>query len=146
MTGNDWLALGAIGALILLSGGVAVVSVMGKLNPSQILTFAANAGFSGNDLITAVAVALAESAGDPNAHGDTTIGSGLGSFGLWQIYADAHPEYGPGFSQLYDPQTNANAAFAIYQQAGNQFTPWSAFKNGHYQSFMSQAQAAEMSA
>lgn len=108
----------------------------------EITAVASNAGFEGDDLTTAVAVALAESAGDPNAHGDTTLGTGRGSFGLWQIYSDAHPEYGPDFTRLYDPQTNANAAFAIYSQAGFKFTPWTTFKTGSYQEFLESAGAA----
>lgn len=134
--------------LLIVAGAVAALSIggvdylMGDLTASQIKNLAENAGFTGDDLNTSVAIALAESQGDPQAHGDTTIGSGTGSFGLWQIYSDAHPEYGPDFTALYDPQTNANAAFAIYQTAGNRFTPWSTFKSGVYRSFLSQAQTA----
>lgn len=106
------------------------------MTASDIYTVAQNAGFTGTDLVTAVAIALAESGGNPNALGDTNIGSGTGSFGLWQINADAHPEYAP-FTQLYDPQTNANAAYAIYSAAGNSFSPWSTYKNGAYESFVS---------
>jgi hypothetical protein len=109
---------------------------------TEITAVAGQAGFTGDDLVTAVAVALAESGGDPNAHGDTGIGSGQGSFGLWQIYADAHPEYGPNFAALYDPQTNANAAYAIYSAAGQSFTPWTTFKSGSYESFTAAAGAA----
>lgn len=104
-----------------------VVDVMTAADIGQV---AANAGFQGDDLVTAVAVALAESSGNPNAWGDAGIGAG--SFGLWQINAKYHPEYGPDFSQLYDPQTNANAAFAVYSQAGQSFKPWSTFKTGAY--------------
>lgn len=103
---------------------------------SEIKTVAENAGFTGDDLVTAVAVALAESGGNPQAHGDTSLGSGTGSFGLWQIYSDAHPEYGPDFTALYDPQTNADAAYAIYSAAGGKFTPWTTFKTGSYQGFL----------
>lgn len=111
-----------------------------KLSAAQIAQYAAGAGFSGLDLTTAVAIALAESGGDPNAHGDTTLGSGTGSFGLWQIYLDAHPEYAN--VNLYDPSENAAAAYAIYVQAGNSFTPWSTFNNGAYQAYLSQASGA----
>lgn len=107
----------------------------------EIGTVAQNAGFAGNDLVTAVAVALAESGGNPNALGDTNIGSGTGSFGLWQINADAHPEYGPDFTQLYDPQTNANAAYAVYSAAGDSFTPWTTFKTGSYSGYVASVEA-----
>lgn len=106
----------------------------------DIITVAQNAGFADQDLTTAVAVALAESSGNPNALGD--VGIGQGSFGLWQISSYYHPEYGPNFNQLYDPQTNANAAFAIYSAAGNSFSPWSTFKSGSYQQFVNSVSAA----
>lgn len=106
---------------------------------SLIVTVASKAGFTGSDLVTAVAVALAESGGNPMAHGDTTLGSGTGSFGLWQIYSDAHPEWGPDFTVLYDPQTNANAAFQIYRDAGFSFSPWSTYKSGKYAQFRQDA-------
>jgi Lysozyme like domain len=109
------------------------------LSASQIAEYASAAGFSGDDLVTAVAVALAESGGDPNAHGDTDLGSGTGSFGLWQIYSDAHPEYKP-FTQLYDPRRNANAAYAIYKEAGSSFTPWSTYNGGEYEEYLDNAQ------
>ena len=38
------------------------------LGPSDIATLAQNAGFGGSDLATAVAVALSESGGNPNAY------------------------------------------------------------------------------
>lgn len=110
------------------------------MNISEIAAVAQNAGFSGNDLITAVAVAMAESGGNPDALGD--VGIGQGSFGLWQISSLYHPEFGPDFASLYDPQTNANAAFEVYQAAGNSFSPWSTFKAGTYQQFVSSVAAA----
>lgn len=114
---------------------------MSNLSASQIATYASNAGFSGTDLVTAVAIALTESSGNPNALGDTNIGSGTGSFGLWQINADAHPEYAP-FTELYDPQNNANAAYAIYSNAGNSFSPWSTYNSGAYNTYLSSVASA----
>lgn len=98
----------------------------GILSPSQIAQYAAQAGFTGSNLVIAVAIALGESSGDPSAHGDRTIGSGAGSWGLWQIYLDAHPEY-QGVD-LTDPATNAAAAFSIFSARGN-FTDWSVYNN-----------------
>lgn len=112
------------------------------LSPAQIAVYAQNAGFSGADLITAVAVALAESSGVPNTYNpETAAGApdGYGSYGLWQIYLNAHPEYAN--ENLYDPQTNANAAYAIYSAAGG-FSPWSTFSSGAYETYLAQAQAA----
>jgi hypothetical protein len=132
------LVLGVTGYALGFFRGGGVVS-MSNLTAAQIATVASNAGFSGDDLVIAVAIALAESSGNPNAHGDVKLGTGTGSFGLWQIYADAHPEYGPDFSALYDPQKNANAAFEIYQGRGGTFQDWSTFKSGAYTAYLNQA-------
>jgi Lysozyme like domain len=98
------------------------------MNPNNIAALAAGAGFSGNDVDIAVAVALAESSGDPNAFNPE------GSYGLWQIYVPDHPEFA-GWN-LLDPQTNAQAAYRVYAKAGGRFTPWSAFKNKAYLAFL----------
>lgn len=109
----------------------------GVISAAGLAQLAANAGFQGNDLITAVAIALAESGGNPGVVGDQSITPG-GSIGLWQINLRWHPEYTA--AMLVDPQTNANAAFAIYQAAGNSFTPWSTFKSGAYTAYLNNAQ------
>jgi hypothetical protein len=49
---------------------------------------------------------------------------------LWQIHFTVHPEFDE--NSLYDPQYNANAAFQIYQNAGNTFTDWTTFNKGTY--------------
>ena len=104
-----------------------------KLEIPQLIALAAGAGFVGDDLTTAVSIALAESGGDPNAYNPERAANtpqGMGSFGLWQIYLKAHPEYKG--QNLFDPQLNASAAFAVYSSAGNSFRPWSTFGNGAY--------------
>lgn len=117
-------AAALLGATVIGSGGATI---------SDLIGYARAAGFAGADLVTAVAVALAESGGDPKAYNpETAAGApeGKGSYGLWQIYLNAHPEF-EGWD-LYDPQKNALAAFSVYQAAGNSFHPWSTFKNGIY--------------
>ena len=111
----------------------------GNLSASQIAQYAANAGFSGDDLATAVAIALAESSGNPNANGDTNLTPG-GSVGLWQINLAAHPEFAQ--VDLTDPQTNADAAYAVYVAAGYNFRPWSTYKSGAFAQYLSDAQGA----
>jgi hypothetical protein len=115
------LVIGA--AWLMLTGS----GIMGNLSASDIAGYASNAGFQGSDLVMAVAVALAESSGDPNAVGDKVVAAPYGSVGLWQINTKAHPEY--DHNQLTDPQYNANAAHDIYQRAGG-FSPWSTYSNG----------------
>jgi len=139
-TGNQG---GSVGILQQVEGAVSSVVSGGNLSASQIAQYAASAGFTGDDLATAVAIALAESAGNPKAYNPETAArtpQGQGSFGLWQIYLKAHPEFAN--VDLTDPQMNANAAFSVYQAAGNRFTPWSTFGNGAYAGYLSQAQGA----
>lgn len=113
-----------------------------RLSFDELVTLAQNTGF--DDPNTAAAIALAESGGDPNAYnkeaqdvpgkyGRESADDMLGSYGLWQIYRAAHPEYAD--QNLNDPQTNANAAFATWQSADG-FHPWSTFNNGKYLQYM----------
>ncbi len=108
-----------------------------NLTISQITALAAGAGFSGDDLATAVAVAMAESGGNPQAYNpEKSAGAaqGQGSFGLWQVYLAAHPEFAG--VNLLDPQTNALAAYSIYSAAGDSFAPWSTYKSGAYMAYL----------
>ena len=100
---------------------------MAKLSRSEIAGYAVQAGFSGQDLDIAVAIALAESGGDPDVLGDLSLGI---SVGLWQVNLRWHPEYTE--AELRDPQTNANAAYKIYSAAHHSFTPWSTYKSSAY--------------
>lgn len=104
-----------------------------------IASAAQQAGFQGEDLITAVAIALAESGGDPNIenpeteyfarHGISPIPPNSSSIGLWQIFRYIHSEFAA--TDLTDPDLNAEAAFSIYSAAGG-FTPWSTYNNQAY--------------
>lgn len=112
------------------------------LTRAAITIFAQNAGFSGPNLSTAAAIALAESGGDPDAYDPETAAgapAGKGSVGLWQIFQEEHPELA-GWN-LKDPQVNACAANLIFQKAKG-FTPWSTFTSGKYKTFLPPAVAA----
>lgn len=122
---------------------------VGKLSASEIAQYAAGAGFYGDDLITAVAVALAESGGNPKAYNpeiQAGAPTGKGSYGLWQIYSNKHPE--DAMLDLFEPAANAAAAYGVYSDAGNSFRPWSTFSQDNpstgeawYLAHMSDAQA-----
>ena len=104
---------------------------MPVLSDQQLTQLAYDAGFRGEALRWAVAIAKAESGGNPSAYNPelaagTTPGSG--SRGLWQIYGTAHPQYNSSIA--FDPVVNARAAYQVYREAGNRFTPWSTFTNG----------------
>lgn len=108
-----------------------------NLGFSQLVLLAQNAGFSGTDALVAAAISMAESGGNPKAYNPETAANtpeGLGSYGLWQIYLKAHPEY-QGID-LYDPQTNANKAYEIYTKRGKRFIDWSTFNSGKYNEFL----------
>jgi hypothetical protein len=135
---SSWLFLVLIGAALLALSGKAVYEYMGRLSIQDLKTLAENIGF-GADSSVAAAIAMAESSGDPNAYGDATQG---GSYGLWQINAKYHPEFGPDFTALYDPHANANAAYLVYKQAGYSFQPWTTYKTGAYTAYLPDAQNA----
>lgn len=101
------------------------------LTPQEIAFYAYRAGFRGQALNIAVAVAMAESGGNPVAYNpESAAGTkpGSGSRGLWQIYGTAHPW--ANTPQIFDPQLNANAAFRVFREAGNSFRPWSTYNQG----------------
>lgn len=100
--------------------------------------YAHNAGFSGNDLIIAVAIAYAESGcqmvrGGPNDNGTY-------DWGIWQIN-DVNK---PSMSTRNSPVANARAAHVLYKNRGNNFTDWSTFKDGTYRKHMQEARGAVM--
>jgi len=133
--------LGVLGYILDQNGTLeeALSMVKGVLSAQQIAQYASDAGFSGEDLITAVAIAKAESSGNPSAYNpEIAAGNpqGKGSYGLWQINLNAHPEFSS--VNLFDPQTNAAAAFEIYSRSG--FSPWSTFKTGAYLTHVTDAQ------
>ena len=94
--------------------------LINQLSAAQIASFASGAGFTGDDLTTAVAIAIAESGGDPNA-----VGDGGTSIGLWQIHYTVHPEFDE--TKLTDPAYNAGAAFSIYSARNRNFGAWSTY-------------------
>ena len=117
---------------------------MPTISNTQIAQYAYNAGFRNTALITAVAIALAESGGNSDIYNpETAAGTPLnnGSRGLWQIYGNAHPQYNN--NSLYDPQTNANAAYAVANNGVN-FSPWTTWGNGSgpYSQYIQQARDA----
>lgn len=107
------------------------------LSAAQIVQVAQQAGFSGQGLVNAVAVALAESGGDP---GQTyTDAPGSVDRGLWQINSFYHPEVTD--AQAFDPAQAAVAAYRI-SAGGTDWTPWATWTNRRYRLFLSQAQQA----
>lgn len=116
----------------------------------QIATDAAiKAGFKGQSLITAIAIAGAESAFNPLAMGDLNLQTEKWgpSVGLWQIRSLRNYQLYTGAdamrneSKLKDPYYNAQAAFAISKN-GTDFKPWSTYTNNDYTKFTVAASTA----
>lgn len=118
---------------------------MTKLSAEQIARHAYAAGFRGQGLTTAVAVALAESGGRTTAHNATPPDD---SYGLWQInmLGALGPERRRQYhlksdDRLFDPDTNARVAHRISGD-GHDFTPWSTYTNGAYKQHLTAARKA----
>ena len=103
---------------------------MSQLGFDDLYRLAVSVGFPGDSAVTAAAIALAESSGDPAAVGDQSLG---GSYGLWQVNHPAHPDYDT--TSLLDPTYNAKAALAISSQ-GTNFTPWATYNSGAYKQYL----------
>ena len=122
-------------------GGATFGYTGGTLTAAQIAQVARSAGLSGQAVAYAVAIALAESGGNPKAHnpgnGTTDIED---SYGLWQINILAHPEYTA--QKLYDPAGNALAMFLI-SSSGTNWNAWGTYTSGAYRNYLAQAQQAQ---
>lgn len=107
------------------------------------------AGFTGAALLTAVAIAGAESAFNPSAVGDVAIQTEKWgpSIGLWQIrsltenYLDMEPIRDS--TRLSDPYYNAKAAYQISKR-GTDFSPWSTFASNAYRQYEEIAHQADV--
>lgn len=116
------------------------------LSPNEIAWVAAKAGWKGDDIAVAVAVALAESRGNTEALGwvpanpgtapGTTPKPASGNYdhGLWQISSLWHGALLAQAGHLWrDPLVNAGMAHQIWTEAGGKWSPWSTYKGGQYQ-------------
>ncbi len=110
---------------------------MPTLSASQIAGLAQGANFTGDSLITATAVALAESSGR------TDVVNSIGATGLWQILQPVHVKANPTWSKewLKNPQNNARAAYKI-SSSGTNWKPWEAYTNGAYRLFLDEVRKA----
>src|SRR6476646_8169521 len=95
----------------------------------ELVEIAHGAGFRGNALITACAVAMAESEGNPYAH-NTNAATGDNSYGLWQINMigaigpERRKRYGlRSNDDLFQVAINARVAYGE-SKGGRDWTPW----------------------
>lgn len=119
--------------------------ITGKLvSQSDVYKGLLQRGLSEADARTGSAVMKAESGGDSGISTDMTIDpnkSNEWSIGLMQINYQAHADKlsrrGLGPEALRDPNINLDVAVEVFKEAGNKWTPWSAFKNNKHIPFMS---------
>ena len=128
--------------------------------------YAWQGGFSGRDLITAIAIAIAESGEDPqggnyplaraDAIGDESKAKGQWgpSIGMFQVRSLKDPNRPdlPSVDQLrkaedlFKPERNAAIAYAIYEwrkkRGDDPFTDWSVYKDGSYKQHIDRARRA----
>lgn len=112
---------------------------MTKLPDDAIRDVALMAGFKGDALVTAIAVALEESGGNPDAVNVNKDKYRSRDRGLWQINDHWHPEVSDAVA--FDPTQAAAAAYAISHQGSN-WTAWSAVKSGAYLMYLPRAKAS----
>ena len=112
---------------------------MSVLSANQIAGYAVKAGVTGQNVVIATAVALAESSGNSDAQSPPNR-DGSHDLGLWQINDKAHAEL-LGSHNWRDPADNAAMMFTI-SNGGTNWRPWSTFNNGKYRAFMAQAASA----
>lgn len=108
------------------------------MNDQQLIRTLQQAGFKGEGLRTAYAIAHRESGGNPQAFNGNT-GTGDQSYGLFQInmLGDLGPSRRGQFGiqdngQLFDPLTNARAAFHL-SKGGTDFGAWGIGPNAYRQ-------------
>jgi hypothetical protein len=140
-----------------LGGGpdqIAIGSHGNQLTGAQVASYAYNAGFRGESLVKAVAIAKAESnwnAGERYTPGYRPGRGNEDSYGLMQINMD--PAYGAGRrsqyglssnEDLYDPATNMRVAHGISSQGSN-FRPWTTYTGSstrNYRDYLTESQQA----
>ena len=120
----------------------------GKLTPDQIAQVARQAGIPEDKIPTMVAIAMAESSGNSEAHNAKYPDD---SYGLWQINMLDEPGYELGKErrekfglssneELKDPLTNAKVAYEVYKAEG--YDAWSVYKSGAYKTHLPAARKA----
>lgn len=114
---------------------------MATLSDKEIAAFVTQAGFTGGGATMAVAIALAESGGNPKAQGFNKSGNKVLSVdrGLWQFNSVYHAEVTDACA--YDPRCAAQAVYRVSSH-GTNWQAWSTYMNGSYRAYLGRAQSA----
>lgn len=112
------------------------------LTLDEVARVASLAGWTGEDLVTAVAVVGAESGYRVRAK--NVAKNGTEDTGLFQV----NSIHKPSEEEKYDPEANARAAYKIWERRKkvgpffDGFRAWVAYKNGKHLPFMDAARTA----
>ncbi|MGW1518028.1 hypothetical protein [Streptomyces sp. NPDC002287] len=132
--------LSALAPLLLAAGLLSAASPAYAAPSDLCAQVGYTAGFRGDGLVTAIAVALAESSCNPGASNTTGNTPNTSTDrGLWQINDHWHNEVSDACA--YDAQCNANEAFRISSH-GTDWRQWSTYNAGAHLRHMEEAQAA----
>lgn len=111
-----------------------------SLTVDEMVEVCYRAGFRGNDIAIAVAIARAESGWNPSVVNNNPNTQDY-SVGLFQINMLFHKTNFGTEEELKVPERNANAALAL-RNTSQGWRHWSVYKNGKYQQYLGDAQAA----
>jgi hypothetical protein len=117
--------------------GTAAAAESKPSTPGAVVAQAAkDAGFTGNDLVIAIAVAKAESGWRPSVVSPRNA-DGTKDCGLWQINS-IHKDL-LRKSSCSDPKANARMARQVWKNAHGSWSPWYTYENSKHLPFISEA-------
>lgn len=113
---------------------------MTKYSPEQIAALAHSAGFTGKEqIVTATAIALAESGGNQDAVHHNSDAHKTNDYGIWQINDYYHPD--KIALARSSAQGNAQAAYKVWAEK-HAFTPWATYNSKSYLAHLPAAEKA----
>jgi hypothetical protein len=110
------------------------------LSAKDVAAIAHRAGFRGEDITMAVAVARAESGWNPKAVNNANT-NGTVDYGLMQINSIHEAILAGG--NWADPEDNMKMAFKVWTDSGTWNPTWSTVKNGSYKKYMEEVEVKQ---
>lgn len=115
-----------------------------RLSPNEMAWCLKTAGFTGADIITGVAVGIAESGGETDVIGSATSGTTNNrDHGVWQISNRWHSAKLQSLTNWRDPLVNARLAKLVFEEtvrAGKVgWSAWAVYNSGSYEQFIEAA-------
>lgn len=107
------------------------------LDAKDVAAIAHRAGWRGDDITIAVAVARAESGWNPKAVNNKNA-NGSVDYGLFQINTVHEAILASG--NWADPEDNAKMAFQVWTDAGRKWGPWVTYWSGSYKKYLEEVE------